>query len=719
MALYLLLFVSLRALDHLHQNLFVHSAVSVDSTAMYASLYAGLLQYGPRFQVVSRVSVGSEGKRVFGWLSGSSSTDESGISVSPAVLDGCMQLNISFLNRHEEHGFSAGFSVYCPVSSLPNNSTYGIAEHGSAQSSDLVTVSSHHILDTHGSVVCKIHDLQTKSIKPSMKALPVTAKATNNIYVMSWQSSGIKPARVVSEDFVPHSHLFCVHLFGASISVDEERHSHAHLNGIGAFLSLAQASHLMSIKGMLLKTFGSVLESKTNAGCAPAHVGCADAAGIRGLLRSIRSEQRSISWPCVDLTKGEDDASTSMWWDENEGSEIVARGQVVNVARLVSLAVMLKIPSFSNMASGCSFVTGGLGAIGSLVGQWTAQHMTPDVRLAGRSGHYRLPLDVDKSKSALLSLQDPSSSTVFCAVRCDAGSQEECSSALSWPVLDVPLSQVMHAGGLLSDMLLGSQSMESVRTVFAPKVDALHHLHARSWGHSVSSQLLFSSVASLLGSAGQSNYSAANAYLDTWSSAMESQGGCATSIQWGGWSGGGMALRDPSTTARLERVGMPALSGEEGLSVLRSILYERYSDLGRHGSLAVVSAVPFVWDRFLSGAGDVKVFDNFRSISSAAPAVGDSLRGPSQQSVQVRLEKDAIILAVGALAASVVGREISTEEPLMEAGLDSLGTVEFNNALQQRFGIDLPATLIFDYPSISMIGEHLCDALAPEDVADA
>ena len=151
------------------------------------------------------------------------------------------------------------------------------------------------------------------------------------------------------------------------------------------------------------------------------------------------------------------------------------------------------------------------------MGQWTAQHMTPDVRLAGRSGHYRLPLDVDKSKSALLSLQDPSSSTVFCAVRCDAGSQEECSSALSWPVLDVPLSQVMHAGGLLSDMLLGSQSMESVRTVFAPKVDALHHLHARSWGHSVSSQLLFSSVASLIGSAGQSNYSAANAYLDTWS----------------------------------------------------------------------------------------------------------------------------------------------------------------------------------------------------------
>merc|ERR1711970_631312 len=379
-----------------------------------------------------------------------------------------------------------------------------------------------------------------------------------------------------------------------------------------------------------------------------------------------------------------------------------------NVGRLVSLAVMLRIPSFSNMASGCSFVTGGLGAIGSIMGQWTAQHMTPDVRLAGRSGHYRLPLDVDKSKSALLSLQDPSSSTVFCAVRCDAGSQEECSSALSWPVLDVPLSQVMHAGGLLSDMLLGSQSMESVRTVFAPKVDALHHLHARSWGHSVSSQLLFSSVASLLGSAGQSNYSAANAYLDTWSSAMESQGGCATSIQWGGWSGGGMALRDPSTTARLERVGMPALSGEEGLSVLRSILYERYSDLGRHGSLAVVSAVPFVWDRFLSGAGDVKVFENFRNFF---PKDVDEVVALDFTSVDALVSLEYVKSNVQTLVTGILGVELNDDASFMESGMDSLTSVELREQLNNAFGIEIGPTVVFDYPSIAAISSYIADTM--------
>ena len=307
----------------------------------------------------------------------------------------------------------------------------------------------------------------------------------------------------------------------------------------------------------------------------------------------------------------------------------------------------------SMQESGCSFVTGGLGAIGSIMGQWAAQHMTPDLRLAGRSGHYRLPLDMDKSKSALLSLQDSSCGAVFCAVRCDAGSQEECSSALSWPCLDVPLAQVMHAGGLLSDMLLGSQSMQSVRTVFAPKVDALHHLHAHSWGQSVHSQLMFSSVASLLGSAGQSNYSAANAYLDTWSSAMESQGGCATSIQWGGWSSGGMALRDASTTARLERAGMPALSAEEGLAVVRCMLYESSAGFAPLASLslAVVSAVPFVWDRFLAGAGEkTKVFDNFKKASSL-PLKDTSLGDvPAKGVSREGLQKDAIMASVGALS---------------------------------------------------------------------
>merc|ERR1711887_112483 len=204
---------------------------SVDSTAMYVSLYAVGLQYGPRFQVVSRVSVGSEGKRVFGWLSGSSSTDESGISVSPAVLDGCMQLGVGLRDETSSSESSkdakvpAGFSVYCPVSSLPNNTTYGIAEHGSAQSSDLVTVSSHYILDTHGSVVCKIHDLQVKPlIRRDSAGKRKLSLASEDVYRFQWEAHSF----VSSLDKVRYSRNFSLVALPNMVPVVCREYDHGH-----------------------------------------------------------------------------------------------------------------------------------------------------------------------------------------------------------------------------------------------------------------------------------------------------------------------------------------------------------------------------------------------------------------------------------------------------------------------------------------------------------
>merc|ERR1719248_291537 len=80
---------------------------------------------------------------------------------------------------------------------------------------------------------------------------------------------------------------------------------------------------------------------------------------------------------------------------------------------------------------------------------------------------------------------------------------------------------------------------------------------------------------------------------------MESQGGCATSIQWGAWSGGGMALKSSSTSSRLERVGMQALSSDEGLFVLGSILRSTYSGASVGMSLPLLAALPISWGRFL------------------------------------------------------------------------------------------------------------------------
>lgn len=64
--------------------------------------------------------------------------------------------------------------------------------------------------------------------------------------------------------------------------------------------------------------------------------------------------------------------------------------------------------------------------------------------------------------------------------------------------------------------------------------------------------------------------------------------------------------------------------------------------------------------------------------------------------------------AVGSVVQSVLGSLPSLSQPLMEAGLDSLGAVELRNALSARLSLpDLPATLTYDYTTIQALAAHL------------
>ena len=223
----------------------------------------------------------------------------------------------------------------------------------------------------------------------------------------------------------------------------------------------------------------------------------------------------------------------------------------------------------------------------------------------------------------------------------------------------------------------------------------------------VSAFALFSSVAALLGGAGQANYAAANACLDALATCRRRHGSAATSVQWGAWAEVGMAARG-AASKRLEAMEAASGFGRIGLAQGLAALEEAT----RTGGQSVLGVVPVVWSRFLGGGAAAPTF-----LAAFAPKVSEDTTvlcsTASDSGSVVSLE------AVLEMVRRTAGGTIDADAPLMEAGVDSLGAVELRNQLQAAAGgASLSSTLVFDHPTARQLAAVL-QPTQPGNVATA
>ena len=188
--------------------------------------------------------------------------------------------------------------------------------------------------------------------------------------------------------------------------------------------------------------------------------------------------------------------------------------------------------------------------------------------------------------------------------------------------------------------------------------------------------------------------------------------GCAV-CNGGGWAGGGMAGADSSTAGRLARMGMPLITPAQGLAALSSILSSQ-------SGCPVISAVPFEWAQFLQHGQNstAPIFADFAlQLPNRQPEATQLAALPSAQqshtvfSITAAEQSEVVGAAVHSTISSVLGSTVGSSAPLMAAGLDSLGTVELRNALQTKLGLQLPSTLVFDYPTANDITTYIVQQL--------
>ena len=234
------------------------------------------------------------------------------------------------------------------------------------------------------------------------------------------------------------------------------------------------------------------------------------------------------------------------------------KAQVPRLQRLAAL------PEEPEQASGAQLLSGGTGGLGLLTGRWLGETGAASLVLAARGGKVAA---ADAAKLKKLSEVRGARGQVrrgrahghslhAAAMLCDGGAR---------------LAGAWHAAGVLSDGLLHSQTAQTFKRVFAPKAFGGWSLQAACANAPLQAMVFFSSVAALLGGAGQSNYAAANCCLDATSAMRRAYGQAASSVQWGPWADVGMAS-EGSINARLQAMGIGLISMAEGVSAFKAAM---------------------------------------------------------------------------------------------------------------------------------------------------
>ena len=344
-------------------------------------------------------------------------------------------------------------------------------------------------------------------------------------------------------------------------------------------------------------------------------------------------------------------------------------------------------------------IAGATGGLGPLVARHLAErHGARHLLLVSRSG-----ADAEGAAELAVELEQLGATPRFAA--CDLSDPAALERLLASIPADRPLGAVVHCAGALADSTLAAMEPERVDRVFAPKAGAAWRLHELTRDLELSAFVLFSSVAGVLGSPGQANYAAANAFLDALAERRRGEGLPALSVAWGLWEregGMGGALGD-ADRGRLRRAGIEALSDERGLALL---------DAALAGERPFAAAAPLdaATLRRQASAGTLSPLLRRFAPAPRPRAAAGSLAAKLAELPEAEAERVALDL-VRAEAAAVLGHPspagVEPERAFLELGFDSLAAVELRNRLAAASGMRLPATVVFDHPSPAALAEHL------------
>ena len=743
---------------------------------LYANLNSLGLYYGPAFRCIARLW--REGTRALGELQlpPSLSNDFEKYLLHPVLLDSCFQLLGAALPEDEEA--IASSTIYLPVG-MERVTVYDRVPmrlwgytHILPNSTEKDGFSAEiHLFDENGQIVAEVENLYLKRVPREMLQRSVQTDLDNWLFEVNWETY---KQTTTSETDLESDGSWVIFAdkggYGAKLSqrlrtqnencivvipentksplddilqVDPSdalgitsllRNMTSQVKGViylwgldstpglekeqaqscGAALQLTKALIDLKINpafGLLLVTKGAqpiIENSKIPLSIAQSP--------LWGLGAVIANEHPELRCTRIDLDPQSPPNEVELLINEvikiRKENMIALRDHQVYVARLNRSNLKDLTSTSTPIHNDATYlITGGSGDLGLEVAKWLVGQGAKTLVLISRRGVK------NADRAAVAELEESNAKIIV--FKADVSNYDELAEAFN-QISDSlpPLKGVVHAAGVLDDGLLLQQDWERFNHVFLPKISGAWNLHLLTQNTPLDFLVLFSSMSSLLGTVGQANYSAANAFLDSLAHYRQSLGLPALSINWAAWAGKGMASSlNSKQKEHWKQQGFEFIQPAQGIDILARVMSYRKAQIG----VWPVDLTKFLIQ--MSPNEGPSLFANL--LSSVDRETGDQILSTNHELIRqiIQASHDERLSLIQTYTRTVVAgvfkiedtEIIDTTKALNEQGLDSLMAVELKNQLQQDFNTNIPISYFLEGTSIMALSKELMNSLDEKD----
>jgi myxalamid-type polyketide synthase MxaB len=344
-------------------------------------------------------------------------------------------------------------------------------------------------------------------------------------------------------------------------------------------------------------------------------------------------------------------------------------------------------------------ITGGLGGLGLVTARWLSEQGAKHLVLMSRHE----PNETTRNE---LDELRKSRETEIVIAQGNISCKEDIKKVLKQIEHEMPtLRGVFHEAGVLDDGIISQQNWERFEHVMAPKVNGAWHLHTLTQKYALDFFVLFSSAAALLGSPGQSNYTAANAFLDGLASFRRAHGLPAISINWGAWSEVGMAANTSrSTDGARKKQQTKSIDPADGMQILEQLLLRKPIQIG---------VLPTNWNQLAASGKPIQpLLLNLVKVT-AGTTTTEPTRVILEQLKNAPSEKQEALIFhhIKQQVFKIMGFDssltIDPERALTDIGMDSLMAVELKNRIDSEFKTSVPLTFFLEEATIAKLSNRI------------